>query len=137
MRLRRQAALQVDSRGLHAPLVELAEGAASARALRATLGIRYEGDVYFDLEGHPFAETAGGISSREYLWGAIVHKTPLESEVAGTRVSACSSYHAAYPVANEDLYLAWWAHDAAAEVGYHSDFALTLFTLMQSRLRRL
>ena len=61
LRLQRQAALQVRSRhhqrSEQPPEWDLLEGGASARLLQRFLPPESPGDVYFDLEGHPFAST--------------------------------------------------------------------------------
>jgi predicted RecB family nuclease len=65
-RLRRQARLQLDSAGEPTPRYELAQpDPEDPRRGLAMLPPPSEGDVFFDMEGYPFAE--GGL---EYLFGA-------------------------------------------------------------------
>lgn len=55
------------------------DGATSQAALSRALPPPSYGDIFFDLEGHPFAESesgGGGIESREYLWGASTVLSP-------------------------------------------------------------
>ena len=64
-RLRRQASLQLESRGAAVPLWELRPPDPEPRRGLALLPPASKLDVYFDMEGFPFAE--GGL---EYLFGA-------------------------------------------------------------------
>ena len=55
------------------------DGDSSQAALSRALPPPSYGDIFFDLEGHPFAESesgGGGIESREYLWGASTVLSP-------------------------------------------------------------
>ena len=65
-RLRRQARLQIASRGKARPTFEVLPHEAGKRIGLATLPPASPGDVFFDLEGNPLAD--GGL---EYLWGAV------------------------------------------------------------------
>src|SRR6266550_4209719 len=65
-RLRRQARLQIASRGKPVPEFETLPHEAGKRIGLATLPPASPGDVFFDLEGNPLAE--GGL---EYLFGAV------------------------------------------------------------------
>ena len=65
-RLRRQARLQIASRGAAKPKYEALPHEAGKRIGLATLTPASPGDVFFDLEGNPLAD--GGL---EYLWGAV------------------------------------------------------------------
>jgi len=65
-RLRRQARLQIASRGIAKPTFETLPHEAGKRIGLATLPPASRGDVFFDLEGNPLAD--GGL---EYLWGAV------------------------------------------------------------------
>jgi len=66
-RLRRQARLQIASRGKRAPVFEALPHEARKRIGLATLPPASPGDVFFDLEGNPLAD--GGL---EYLFGAVI-----------------------------------------------------------------
>ncbi len=66
VRLRRQARLQIVSRGKAKPTFETLPHEAGKRVGLATLPPASPGDVFFDLEGNPLAD--GGL---EYLWGAV------------------------------------------------------------------
>src|SRR6266576_266044 len=66
IRLRRQARLQIASRGKTKPTFETLPHEAGKRIGLATLPPASPGDVFFDLEGNPL--TDGGL---EYLWGAV------------------------------------------------------------------
>lgn len=86
-RLRRQARLQLESSGREAPLFEvIALDEEAPRRGLALLPPRSAGDVFFDMEGYPFA--AGGL---EYLFGAVHVQN-------GQRV-----------------FFEQWAHDSASE----------------------
>ncbi len=65
-RLRRQARLQIASRGKLKPMFETLPHEPGKRIGLATLPPASPGDVFFDLEGSPLAD--GGL---EYLWGAV------------------------------------------------------------------
>src|SRR6266508_2920221 len=65
-RLRRQARLQIDSRGKAKPTFETLPHEAGKRIGLAVLPPASPGDVFFDLEGNPLAD--GGL---EYLFGAV------------------------------------------------------------------
>ncbi len=86
-RLRRQARLQIASRGKERPEYELLppESAAGPLGL-GLLPAASAGDIFFDMEGYPLIE-----EGREYLFGACFHEH-------GT-------------LAFRD----WWAHDRPAE----------------------
>jgi uncharacterized protein len=86
-RLKRQAALQIASRGRHEPVWELTDHSGEVPAGLRLLPPASGNDVFFDIEGFPLVE--GGL---EYLWGA----TYYESD--GTRSFAD-----------------WWAHDSGQE----------------------
>lgn len=87
-RLVRQARLQVNSRGLPKPLHEVIHPSpAEPRRGLALLPPESPGDVYFDIEGFPYAQPDG----LEYLLGAMA---------AGN---------------GEAAFHDWWAHDAAGE----------------------
>ncbi len=87
-RLRAQAELQVASRDLTVPLWRLRElSADEPRRGLAMLPEPSDGDVFFDMEGFPYAE--GGL---EYLFGAVT----VGDDVV--------------PVFHD-----WWAHDPAGE----------------------
>lgn len=67
-RLHAQARLQLDSRGLDVPRFEIiVPSTEDQRRGLAQLPPASKGDVYFDMEGYPYAE--GGL---EYLFGSIV-----------------------------------------------------------------
>jgi uncharacterized protein len=86
-RLRVQARLQLDSRGLELPLWRLRpEVPEELRRGLAMLPPPSDNDVFFDMEGFPYAE--GGL---EYLFGAV------------TVGEAVPRFHD------------WWAHDEAEE----------------------
>jgi uncharacterized protein len=85
-RLRRQARLQVASRGKPMPEFEVLPPDEDKRAGLAALPPASSGDVYFDLEGFPLAE-----NGLEYLFGAV-------------------TVHDGTPKFRD-----WWAHDAAQE----------------------
>ncbi len=85
-RLRRQARLQVASRGKRVPEFEVLPPDEDKRAGLAALPPASSGDVYFDLEGFPLAE-----NGLEYLFGAV-------------------TVHDGTPKFRD-----WWAHDAAQE----------------------
>ncbi|HTF41563.1 MAG TPA: TM0106 family RecB-like putative nuclease [Propionibacteriaceae bacterium] len=85
-RIRRQARLQVASRGKRLPEFEVLPPDVAKRAGLAALPPASDGDVYFDLEGFPLAE-----NGLEYLFGAVTVRD-------GT-----PQFHD------------WWAHDAAQE----------------------
>ena len=85
-RLRRQARLQVASRGKRLPEFEVLLPDEGKRAGLADLPPASDGDVYFDLEGFPLAE-----NGLEYLFGAV-------------------TVHDGTPKFRD-----WWAHDAAQE----------------------
>jgi predicted RecB family nuclease len=91
--LRRQAALQVASRGLDVPVWELRERPeeGSAEELAARLPAPDEGDVFLDLEGHPFWRADVGLF---FLFGALVRDA--DAPTGWT-------------------FRAWWAHDEAGE----------------------
>lgn len=91
--LRRQAALQIASPADDAPLFEVLERPAEGTAdeLAARLPEPDDGDVFLDLEGHPFWRPDTGLF---FLFGALVRDA---AEDGGW------SYHA------------WWAHDEAGE----------------------
>jgi predicted RecB family nuclease len=86
-RLRVQAQLQLDSRGLDVPLWRLrpSEPEELRRGL-ALLPPPSDGDVFFDMEGFPYAQ--GGL---EYLFGVVTRNGPV------------MEFHD------------WWAHDEAEE----------------------
>ncbi len=86
-RLRRQAKLQISSRGKDKPDFELlpAEGAEGPLGL-ALLPPTSDGDIYFDMEGYPLID-----EGREYLFGACFRENGA--------------------LAFRD----WWAHDRVAE----------------------
>jgi predicted RecB family nuclease len=86
-RLRRQARLQISSRGKDRPDFELlpAEGAAGPLGL-SLLPPASKGDIYFDMEGYPLID-----EGREYLFGACFRENGV--------------------LAFRD----WWAHDRQAE----------------------
>ena len=65
--IRRQARLQIASRGKPKPTFEALPHEAGKRIGLAILPPASPGDVFFDLEGNPLAE--GGL---EYLWGAVI-----------------------------------------------------------------
>jgi predicted RecB family nuclease len=86
-RLRVQARLQLDSRGLDSPLWRLRpQVPEEPRRGLALLPPPSDSDVFFDMEGFPYAE--GGL---EYLFGAVTRKGPT------------LEFHD------------WWAHDEAEE----------------------
>ncbi|MGH7511923.1 MAG: TM0106 family RecB-like putative nuclease [Gemmatimonadales bacterium] len=86
-RLREQARLQIDSRGLAVPLWRLRPRLAEEpRHGLAMLPPPSDGDVFFDMEGFPYAE--GGL---EYLFGAVTRDGPAPE------------------------FYDWWAHDGAGE----------------------
>ncbi len=85
-RIRRQARLQVASRGKRLPEFEVLPPDEEKRAGLAALPPASDGDVYFDLEGFPLAE-----NGLEYLFGAV-------------------TVHDGTPAFHD-----WWAHDAAQE----------------------
>ncbi len=85
-RIRRQARLQVASRGKHLPEFELLPPDQENRAGLAALPPASTGDVYFDLEGFPLAE-----NGLEYLFGAVTVRDGAPA------------------------FRDWWAHDAAQE----------------------
>ncbi len=87
--LHRQAHLQVVSRGREAPAYELLPVEPN-RGL-ASLPEPSFGDLFFDMEGDPFANEEG----LEYLFGVI---DPLERQTNGA-----------------PCFRAWWAHSAAEE----------------------
>lgn len=89
LKLRAQAAIQLESRGLEKP---------KFKVLTAALGKGLSGlppasshDIFFDIEGHPLMD--GGL---EYLWGVSYHDS-----------NAAQGKHYAF----KD----WWAHDAEQE----------------------
>jgi uncharacterized protein len=86
-RLRRQARLQISSRGKDRPDFELlpSQGAEGPLGL-ALLPPASDGDVYFDMEGYPLID-----EGREYLFGACFREDGV--------------------LAFRD----WWAHDRPAE----------------------
>ncbi len=86
-RLRKQAQLQIQSRGKDTPAFEVvAPQADDPRRGLALLPPPSPGDVFFDMEGYPFA--ADGL---EYLFGAT------------------------YQEGKELRFADWWAHDAIQE----------------------
>ncbi len=85
-RIRRQARLQVASRGKRLPEFELLPPDQENRAGLAALPPASTGDVYFDLEGFPLAE-----NGLEYLFGAVTVRDGAPA------------------------FRDWWAHDAAQE----------------------
>ncbi len=85
-RIRRQARLQVASRGKRLPEFELLPPDQENRAGLAALPPASTGDVYFDLEGFPLAE-----NGLEYLFGAVTVRDGAPE------------------------FRDWWAHDAAQE----------------------
>lgn len=87
---RAQASLQVASEGLDRPLHELIAPIEEARGL-AALPEPSWGDLFFDMEGDPFAEEDG----LEYLFGVV---DPSEMDAAG-----------------EPAFRTWWAHSRADE----------------------
>ena len=91
--LRRQAALQVASRGQAVPAWELLERpeAGSAEELAARLPAPDEGDVFLDLEGHPFWRADVGLF---FLFGALVRDG--DAPTGWT-------------------FRGWWAHDERSE----------------------
>ncbi len=96
-RLRRQARLQIASEGAPSPRYELVTpDPQEPRRGLAMLPPPSEGDVFFDMEGYPFAE--GGL---EYLFGA----TYLERAEGGAKGQP----------ARVRRFFERWAHDAAAE----------------------
>ena len=91
--LRRQAALQVASRGQAVPAWELLERpeTGSAEELAARLPAPDEGDVFLDLEGHPFWRADVGLF---FLFGALVRDG--DAPTGWT-------------------FRGWWAHDERGE----------------------
>ena len=85
-RLRRQARLQVASKGREKPAFETLPHAASQRVGLALLPPPSAGDVFFDLEGNPIAK-----DGLEYLWGAVTVKN------------------------GQPEFQDWWAHNEAEE----------------------
>ncbi len=85
-RLRRQARLQVASRGKRLPEFEVLLPDEGKRTGLAALPPASDGDVYFDLEGFPLAE-----NGLEYLFGAV-------------------TVHGGTPEFRD-----WWAHNSAEE----------------------
>jgi predicted RecB family nuclease len=86
-RLQRQAGLQLASRNCTRPMWELREPSPEeARCGLALLPPRSDGDVFFDMEGFPYAE-----DGLEYLWGVV------------TVDDVAPRFHD------------WWAHDKAEE----------------------
>jgi uncharacterized protein len=87
--LRDQARLQLDSRGRLDPLWRARRPVArEPRRGLAMLPPPSDGDVFFDMEGFPFADGGNGL---EYLFGATVRNGPTLD------------------------FVDWWAHDAAEE----------------------
>jgi len=86
-RLKRQATLQIGSKGLEKPLFEIVPPQVDdPRRGLATLPPASTKDVYFDMEGYPLID--GGL---EYLFGVVY----LEGETTA--------------------FADWWAHDALGE----------------------
>ncbi|MGO4569978.1 TM0106 family RecB-like putative nuclease [Rhizobium sp. 2YAF20] len=96
MRPKRQAALQLASRGSHVPKWELAEHGGELPLGLELLPPRSPSDVFFDIEGFPLVE--GGL---EYLWGTTYYDT------AGGR-----------------QFIDFWAHDRAGEKKAFEGFIL-------------
>jgi len=117
-RLREQAALQRDSRGLDRPCYrvlgpdEVAEGKGLASLPPAS-----PGDVYFDLEGFPLSD-----GPLEYLWGAA-YPAPAEAALLEAELAAGAVLVEDAQVEERAvLFRAWWAHDAEAERRACDDF---------------
>ena len=91
--LRRQAALQIASREHEVPLHELLERPedGSPEELAARVPEPDEGDVFLDLEGHPYWRADTGLF---FLFGALVRDPDADGGWT---------------------YRAWWAHDEAGE----------------------
>ncbi|MGK5084121.1 TM0106 family RecB-like putative nuclease [Bdellovibrionota bacterium FG-1] len=92
-KLKRQARLQVASKGLPVPKYEILEHEEDARVGLRLLPRPSIKDVYFDMEGYPLFEDKG----LEYLFGAIYEEAASD----GKEVS--------------QTFIDFWAHDRAQE----------------------
>ncbi|MBY3201333.1 TM0106 family RecB-like putative nuclease [Rhizobium laguerreae] len=93
-RLKRQAALQIASRGRHVPAWELADHSGELPMGLRLLPPPSRNDVFFDIEGFPLVE--GGL---EYLWGATY-----------------------YDGARQRAFKDFWAHDRVQEKKAFGEF---------------
>ena len=92
-KLKRQARLQVASKGLPAPIYEVLEHEPDARVGLRLLPPHSINDVYFDMEGYPLFDDKG----LEYLFGAIFENAVSDGKTAS------------------QTFIDFWAHDRAQE----------------------